>query len=151
VKQALILGCSDRKRGFSGPAVLVYDGPLWRVVRKSLPRVELFALSALHGLIKADRRIEPYDLTIAQTRLTIPQLGNQWLDLGLNRYVNVYGCMSPAYAELLEKVRHQYGARPIFGIGSGLPIGKQSQALKVWCRIKQGDIPNWIGLCLNDG
>lgn len=104
MNEALILGCSDRKRGFSGPAVLVYDGPLWKIVRNSLPRVDLFCLSALHGLIRADQRIQPYDLTLAQSSLDIPQLGNQWLDLGLNRYHNVYTCMGVKLRAVLHRL-----------------------------------------------
>ncbi|MBE7474329.1 MAG: hypothetical protein HS114_34800 [Anaerolineales bacterium] len=153
MKEALILGCSDRKKGFSGPACLVYDGPLWKIVRNSLPRVDLFCLSALHGLIPADRRIEPYDLRLVQSTLTIPQLGNQWIELGLNSYVNIYTCMGQDYAALLGKAAAHYSrSERIFRIGEpGDGIGQLGQKLRAWCRRKQGDVPNWIALCLNDG
>ncbi|GIK43769.1 MAG: hypothetical protein BroJett011_76020 [Chloroflexota bacterium] len=153
MNEALILGCSDRKRGFSGPAILVYDGPLWKIVRNSLPRVDLFCLSALHGLIRADQRIQPYDLTLAKSSLDVPQLGNQWLDLGLNSYNNIYTCMGQDYALLLGKVAANYSRTGrIFRIGQpGDGIGQLGQALRKWCRQNQGDVPNWIGLCLKDG
>lgn len=146
---ALIVSCSDRKRGFSGPAILVYDGPLHRVLRCNLPRVHLYFFSALHGLIPAHRRIEPYDLTLAKTSLTIPQLGNQWYELGLNRYPNIYLCMSAPYDVMLSRVIAEYDNRGrAFRIGEGLPIGKKAQALKAWSRQKQADVPEWIRLCL---
>jgi hypothetical protein len=150
--EALIVGCSDRKRGFTGPAILVYDGPLHQVLRLNLPRVDLFFFSALHGLIRAEQRIEPYDLPLAQTSLTIPQLGNQWLDLHLNRYSNIYACLTPAYDVFLSPVIAEYHARGVvFRVGEGQPIGKKAQTLKTWCLQKQGDVPAWIKLCLNGG
>lgn len=61
--------------------------------------------------------------------------------------------MGQDYALLLGKVAANYsGAGRIFRIGQPSDgIGQLGQALRKWCRQKQGDVPNWIGLCLKDG
>ena len=73
---ALILACSRAKRvpgkqvwgkqdgrgRMTAPAVLVYDGPLWRVLRRHNPRVAVFALSGRFGLFPATDLIPCYDV-----------------------------------------------------------------------------------------
>ncbi len=69
--EALIIACSRAKRkpgeGIwevegASPAVWVYDGPWWKILRKQNPRVHVFALSAKFGLIPAHTLIPYYDL-----------------------------------------------------------------------------------------
>lgn len=148
--EALIVACSKRKRDTAGPAILVYNGPLHQILRKNLPKVDLFFLSALHGLIAADKRIEPYDVSLKDTALTTPQLGSQWLDLGLNSYINLFTCMPQDYTLLLSKVTPEYSSRnTIFRIGeSGMGIGQLGQVLHAWSMTKRGDMPRWAGVCL---
>lgn len=64
----LLLGCSARKRTGAGPlpALALYDGPQFRLVRRYLagrpeqpPAVHV--LSAEHGLLRADQPLAPYD------------------------------------------------------------------------------------------
>jgi hypothetical protein len=152
MSEALIMACSDRKRPFSGPAVLVYDGPLFRILRQNLPRVELFILSARYGLIPAARRITPYDVTMKQPEITVPQVGEQWYELNLSARPNVYVCMSQLYADFLARVTAEYTTyERIFRIGEPeLPSGQLGAVLKKWCLKKQGPTPEWIRLCLNE-
>lgn len=85
MKEALILACSQLKRrpgedlwqiGDSGmaPALLVYAGPHWLILRKQNPKVTAFAISARHGLLAADTPIAYYN-----TRLSLP-LDPQWVE-----------------------------------------------------------------------
>jgi len=60
-----MLGCSHTKRPLPGPATDVYDGPLFRTLRRRLPEIRLpldiFVISARHGIVRQDDQIEPYD------------------------------------------------------------------------------------------
>lgn len=68
----LILACSQRKNKGSSPApaIHVYDGVNYRVLRKSLlergwpPGLQIKIVSAKYGLIDATTLIEPYDLRL---------------------------------------------------------------------------------------
>ena len=65
----LILGCSDAKRKTSGqlPALDLYDGPMYKVLRKFLREYEwpvnlsVSVLSAEHALFGATKEIQSYD------------------------------------------------------------------------------------------
>lgn len=61
MRPVLIVACSQRKTNRPGPAIQVYDGQLFRILRKYRPDVDLFVLSAKYGLIEATQEIEPYD------------------------------------------------------------------------------------------
>jgi len=64
MKHILILGCSATKKLTPGlmPAVLRYDGLLFRVLRRQPPAIHaIYILSALHGLNAADTPIALYD------------------------------------------------------------------------------------------
>jgi hypothetical protein len=60
----LLLACSGTKFDVTGPvrAIDLYDGPTFRVLRRSRRPDVVLILSALHGLIDANTLIEPYDL-----------------------------------------------------------------------------------------
>src|SRR3972149_12339075 len=69
-KRLLILSCSERKNDSPGllPAILRYDGPTFRVVRKFLrenPKksqaIDVSVISAEFGFISADLPISTYD------------------------------------------------------------------------------------------
>jgi hypothetical protein len=85
---ALILACSASKRDPAGlphvtrpihrgevahddtdavkaPAVLVYDGPQWRIIRRWNPSFRVFALSGKYGLFDARLPIQHYDARMA--------------------------------------------------------------------------------------
>jgi hypothetical protein len=70
----LIIACSARKRrsSHSLPAIEIYDGPAYRIIRKRLRlgdgQPEIWILSAKHGLIRATHRIYPYDVRMSRKR-----------------------------------------------------------------------------------
>jgi len=70
----LIISCSKRKRGGTmNPALQIYDGPVYRALRKRIGylgpgKVRVFIISAKYGLIPAERVIENYDEKITLER-----------------------------------------------------------------------------------
>ena len=63
-RKLLIIGCSKRKRQLQeAPAIEVYDGPYYRMLRKAkLEAVDISILSAKYGLIDYKTKISPYDV-----------------------------------------------------------------------------------------
>lgn len=59
----LILPCSKQKKQVStAPALELYDGPFYRVLRKNMPlNLDVFILSAKYGLISSNKIISNYD------------------------------------------------------------------------------------------
>lgn len=59
----LILPCSKRKKALSiAPAIELYDGPFYRVLRKNMSlNLDVLILSAKYGLIDSNEIISPYD------------------------------------------------------------------------------------------
>jgi hypothetical protein len=81
-KEALILACSHAKRtpgediwavDGKAPAVCVYDGPWWKILRRYNPHLRVFALSGQFGLIPAHTLIPHYDLKMR------PVLSASWI------------------------------------------------------------------------
>lgn len=67
----LVMACSKRKRARPAPAVDLYDGSAYRVLKKrnvGFARVPVLILSAEHGLVSSARVIAPYDLKMDADR-----------------------------------------------------------------------------------
>jgi hypothetical protein len=66
-ERLLILSCGSRKAETPAPALILYDGPVFRQVRaflaRTLPAIHprIMILSAEHGLVAQDQRLGPYD------------------------------------------------------------------------------------------
>lgn len=64
-RDLLILGCSQKKKPQPGRAIDVYDGPLFRTVRRRISEshkpIDIVIVSSRHGIIPQDEQIEPYD------------------------------------------------------------------------------------------
>lgn len=114
---ALILACSQAKRkpgadiwGSEGkaPAVLVYDGPWWRILRKHNPHVQVFALSGKFGLIPSHTFIPHYDCKMRET-LSAQWVSNHLLPnaISLVDYGTVWICVpqTGGYATAVELVK----------------------------------------------
>ena len=132
----LILACSQRKRPASAPALELYDGPAYRVVRKALRNgvhdVEVWILSAEHGLIPADQVVAPYDRRLTRDRaveLAIP-VSRVLAGLWQREWDDVYIEAGKLYQDLLSVAMTWSGSRPVrWSTGA---IGKRMQALKKW-------------------
>jgi len=66
----VLVGCVKTKRSARSAARDLYDSPLWRYRRAYAEclGVPWYILSALHGLLDPDRRIDPYDLALTDLR-----------------------------------------------------------------------------------
>ncbi|CAM2198423.1 DUF6884 domain-containing protein (plasmid) [Paraburkholderia kururiensis] len=68
-RDLVILACSGPKLPYAAPALELYQGVMYSTFRAHV-RPEAFPdvmiLSALHGFIRGDAVIEPYDLTLSQ-------------------------------------------------------------------------------------
>jgi len=132
----LILACSQRKRSASAPALELYDGPAYRVVRRALRNgvhdVEVWVLSAGHGLIPANQVIAPYDRRLTRARaieLAIP-ISRVLTNLWQREWDDVYIEAGRLYQSLISVAMTWSGARPVrWSAGA---IGKRMQALKKW-------------------
>ena len=132
----LILACSQRKRPAPAPALELYDGPAYRVVRRALRNgvhdVEVWILSAKHGLIPADQVVAPYDHRLTRARaieLAIP-ISRVLTNLWQREWDDVYIEAGRLYQSLISVAMTWSGARPVrWSAGA---IGKRMQALKKW-------------------
>ncbi len=137
MNECLVISCSARKRRAFGPAIDLYDGNLFRILRKHHPNIDLFILSAKYGLIPAHLEIKTYDRHIkdAKTNLTERML-RQWDNLELRCYHKIWTLMGQDYATALSPIvanklrRHQR----IYRLAGGpAPIGKMQASLKDFC------------------
>jgi hypothetical protein len=66
-QRIILVGCVKTKRTRATAAKDLYASPLWRGRRAYAERSgePWFILSALHGLVRPDERVEPYNLALA--------------------------------------------------------------------------------------
>ncbi len=73
-KTLLVQGCSDRKNGGQQPALDLYDGYYYRILKKAKredvfdPAVDIVILSAEYGLLDCENQIENYDREMTSKR-----------------------------------------------------------------------------------
>ncbi len=69
-KRLLVISCTERKRHlYDRPALDVYDGPSFRVLRKH-PNdgIDVLIISAMYGVVSSESKISEYNLKMTQTR-----------------------------------------------------------------------------------
>jgi len=139
----LILSCSQRKRRGPGllPAIERYDGVSFRVIRKAMregrwnENIDVLILSAKHGFLKVDDKIEDYDEEITKERaneLKGPVLAALQECLRQRSYADIFVNMGKGYlAALPEWHRLLSGTdtRVIYPEGG---IGKKLSSMKEW-------------------
>lgn len=144
MKRLLLVGCSDRKVPATEPvrALELYDGPLFRVIRKTMREgwfpesVEVYVLSAKYGLISADTPIAWYDERLTVRRIT--ELGPS-VETALDKLLH-----SEQFCESFISVGRNYlaliGGTAAFtrrGIPTSVAaggIGQRCYQLKTWLR-----------------
>ena len=160
--EALILSCSAAKRQIetlpchlkifarppvlvAAPAVLVYDGPHWRILRKHNPKVQVFALSGFYGLYSAIIPISHYD-TLMPYQPTQRWLADNVLTGSrqkLGHCQTVWYCVpnNGGYAVAVEALKQHLSNvkfRPIYDADtlsiSLPPLFARTQALSRFCR-----------------
>lgn len=141
-KKLLIIGCSKRKRSFpEAPAIDVYDGPYYRMLRKAkLESVDISILSAKYGLIDYKTKISPYErrMTPNVAEEMRDSVTNQLKDiLRKNSYNEVVINLGKIYLTAFDfQSLSQYGQT--YKILSG-DIIKRIHALKTWIDDNSGD------------
>ena len=142
-KKLLIIGCSKRKREFQdAPAIDVYDGPYYRMLRKAkLESVDILILSAKYGLIDYRTKISPY-----QRKIT-PNIAEEIRDsvttqlknlLRENSYDEIVINLGKIYLTAFDfRSLSQYGKT--FKILSG-DILMRIRTLKRWITENSGDV-----------
>ncbi|MBN1249902.1 MAG: hypothetical protein JXC32_19725 [Anaerolineae bacterium] len=172
-REALILACSRAKRrpgegiwddgGGKAPAILVYDGPWWKILRKHNPHVHVYALSGKFGLIPAHALIPHYDTKMRDT------LSARWIDHHLlphalslitANYDTVWFCVpqSGGYATAVELVKaHLHQAIPFRDVAEVLelpsdenllirnPYFARTRALSIFCQQRGRNTPMPMG------
>lgn len=119
----LIISCSKRKKltHEKRPAIEVYDGPIYRSLRKrfnyvsTLP-VDIFIVSAKYGLITAKSMIENYD-----SQMTAQRAG-ELRDIVLSEIVKII--KGRKYKEIFVSLSSVYRLT-IYGIEKYLPTDTQ--------------------------
>jgi hypothetical protein len=139
----LLLACTRRKRGSTAPipAIDLYDGPAFRLLRRYLRaepdganELEVRILSAQHGLLVADDRIVQYDqrLTSERAAQLVPATREALTRLlAGGRFTEVYVDVGRAYAPLLPERRTLQALSPSVTFGEG-SVGRRLAQLHDW-------------------
>ena len=143
----LILGGSDKKiENFRQvPALEVYDGPNYQVLRKFLrengwpPGLMIKIISAKYGIIDATTLIEPYDErldkeTAEKMRPTVMQSLKEVKEVGLP--TSVFINLGKDYQPAISCIMTLFGSDKITDLEGG--IEKKQQAMEKWLH----DLPN---------
>lgn len=135
----ILISCSARKlpiRGKALPALELYDGVMFKVVRKAMREgrvasaTDVAILSAKYGLIDCDALIRHYDQRLSKSRAR--ELGPSVQAelrriLRRRRYEQVLINLGRDYAEMIRGMRELTNATWAAG-----PIGKRAAILKAW-------------------
>ncbi len=139
-KQLVILGCSATKRVVSGsvPAIYLYDGPAFRVLRTYLrtyqwpKKLSVGILSAKHGLIGALCPISNYDVRMSPQRAV--ELSSQVVRMLRKwrvQHAELVLILGKDYVRALDgALNHNCGTCLKVRLVDG-PIGKKLAALKL--------------------
>ncbi len=134
----LILACSKAKseKRVPAPAVSLYDGVNFRVLRKFLrergwpPELQIKILSARYGLIDATELIESYDKRLRQDQAR--EINEQTL-AGLQRLpepVSIFINLGRAYGPAVEGIERRFpGSQITYATGR---IGERMHQMKEW-------------------
>ncbi len=141
-KRLLILSCTQRKQNSSKllPALERYDGPTFRVLRKffrenpnQFDELDVFILSAKHGLIPGGQLIDYYDWKMSSDRAKELRNGvhQEFSKLLKSNYSDVCLAVSSIYLDVLQARESLITPTVSITITNG-PQGKKLTQLKKW-------------------
>lgn len=141
-RRLLVVACSVRKHNISerSEAWTLYDGVAYRLMKKAQREehfpsdVDVFILSAEHGLISPSDHIARYDRKMNKSRATqlAPQVTTRLKEvLSTGRYREVLLWMGKEYLESVKPVAVWAQADVNVHIANG-PIGQKLSRLKEW-------------------
>lgn len=137
----LILGCSKNKKEGPGPAIEVYDGPLFRTVRRRLPEVdcplEVWVVSAKYGILRQTDWIEKYDEVLPTTpnldfKEKVANQLSEMLPKALNRVLIIASKRYIAHLPI-ELIKDRATEFEVFSKG----MGKCQSRLLEWLGVNQ--------------
>ena len=129
-----LVGCVRTKRDRAAAAKDLYASPLWRGRRVYAERSgqPWFILSALHGLVRPDERIEPYNLALANLSTAQRRVWGERVVADLQAKVGVWPGREfeihagAVYSKALAPRLRALGAKVSLPL-EGLSLGKQLQ------------------------
>jgi hypothetical protein len=140
-KKLLIISCSARKKKLQhvAPAVEVYDGPFFRVLRKmkankKCPLFHIRIISAKYGLITPNTPIGYYDQRI--TKKNPPEWSKMVLNslkllIRKNNYSEIFVCVGKDYLSAMGEIEKYVplGCKLTYAQGK---IGQKLRVMKNW-------------------
>ena len=141
-RRLLILSCSERKHTSKEllPAIERYNGPVFFVLRRFLrdcpdkaKSLDVYILSAAHGLIPASHPIAPYDQKMIQYRAAElqPYVLSIFSELMQKNYTSLCLVIGKTYLAALEGWRDLVPTNLALTIPKG-PMGVKQTQLKNW-------------------
>ena len=141
-RRLLILSCSQRKQACHEPlpAIERYNGPLFFVLRRFLRectcqarQLDVYILSAAHGLIPADFPTPRYDRKMDMPRAVElqPQVNTTFSDITRGDYESICFAMGKTYLKAFENALELVPTDTELVITHGR-IGEQQARLKEW-------------------
>lgn len=141
-RHLLILSCSKRKTSLLGewPAIQIYDGPIYRALRKRLKAldlslVDICIISAKYGLITAGSMVENYDCQMTTERAV------ELRDVVLSELIKMI--QNRSYKEILINLGSIYRVT-IYGIEKHVPSGTQLTFTSGGIGRKTSQTINWL-------
>ncbi len=141
-RRCIIVNCSQKKRTEAGllPAMVRYDGPLFRVIRNFLSNsfecenLDVYILSAKYGVLTHNKEIEFYDQSLSDER--IKELRPKIAEIldethRLNQYNEIFLAIGNRYKKLLESCEFLSTDNTNLTVAKG-GIGEKSKLLKNW-------------------
>lgn len=133
-----IIPCSKRKKELgSGPAIELYDGPFYRILRKyPLSNLDILIISAKYGLISSEDVILNYDLKMtgriaSELSDSVSKKLNE--KVGASQYKEIFINLGQIYMLSLGDISHIV-KNNVCIIAEG-QIGERMHQLKEWLKV----------------
>lgn len=143
-KRLLIVSCSQRKKELVtwAPAIEVYDGPMFRILRKSSALnngVDLRIISAKYGIMSPNKPIRNYDLKMTSEKAC--SLNKDIVQsisdlLAKENYKQILVCMGKVYQGSVKGLEKKVPSSCELVIAGGR-IGQQLKIVKNWLSINE--------------
>ena len=159
MRYLLLISCSQRKheKPESCAAIDVYDGPLYRMLRKlrreqGIPKnLDVLIISAKYGLIYEQTHIDIYDQKMTPQRATHLRSGvkqklskwietKRWITGTISGYDQVFINLGKVYMQTLEGFHWGFHLGFVSILEASGGIGQRVSQTKTWlARINQAD------------
>jgi hypothetical protein len=127
------------------PAIDLYDGPLFRTLRRavalSCEPVDVWILSAKHGLVPASELLSPYDeqLNVARASELTTRVREQWTHgPGRAHWNSMLVAVGAVYEQALTQIWPMLSPTIAVQISRGT-IGRRASTLRRWLGVRDTD------------